>query len=62
MHDARMRLDVPTARAVISSIVAVAKECGKPLRCGGECRLEPGHAQPCECHGDEEGRPGTCPA
>lgn len=62
MHDASKRLDGPTARGVISSSVVVAKECGKTLECGGRCRLEPGHAQPCECHGDQEGRPGTCPA
>lgn len=35
--------------------------CGAELRCGGPCLLPTGHAGPCECGGDEPGRPGTCP-
>lgn len=38
------------------------QECGKELPCGGPCVLPPGHLVPCECGGDQDGKPGTCPA
>ena len=41
---------------------ACVNACGRTLECGSSCCRDRGHADECECIGDERGKPGSCPA